>query len=113
MSGLILGYDEFQSGELLDSFRREMDSYYRSALQSFQSLTSTFLNKSPVPVRVQNDQTYFSCLSERKDVHQQLRRFTMGVQPKGLHMKSVFLQVQSKMEHVKIARSLDHPIQRA
>ena len=107
IASLVQAHDHYLSKELLAPVLRTIHKSYQSIKSDFDQLRSTFLGKPLTRRNPPPDLSQFSCESEKKQVAEQLRRYNIGSQARGLHFN--LRQAQTEEEHLRLALQAPHP----
>ena len=111
---LIRDYDRHVSIFLVHPYMQKCSQFIQSARREFRLLSERYF---PSPKTSSSNYTKlspceFKLLSERKDMDATVRRYTMGIQARGLHLV-LGSGILSMEEHVRVAQSLEHPLSSA
>ena len=107
LSTLVEAHDRYLSQDLLAPILRTIHRSFDSIKSDFERLRSSFLGKPLIRRNPPPDLSQFSCESKKKHVAEQLRRFNLGSQAKGLHFN--LRQATTEEEHLRLALAAPHP----
>ena len=111
LTDTVLGHQRFLQEQVLDPILRKLDSHLPKLTQEFASLRASFLGKPPLESREHHIEEDFSLPSPNRELGAQVRRYTLGTQPRGLHAR--LRQAATPQEHLQGAMSCPHPTKTA
>ena len=106
-SEMVTGHLAYLHDEILVPFMTRLQPVVRALRKDVLELTSSFLGRPPVPASHGVPQTDFYAQSKKRDVATSLRRFALGFQTRGLHLR--MREAATMEDHLYFAQQLAHP----
>ena len=107
LTDLIEAHDHFLRQEVDRNILFYLQGTIPKAVTQFHQLRRSFLGIDPVNPEFHSLGNQFSLESTRKQLNAQVRRYAMGQQAKGLHVK--MRAATTPIQHLKLAMEVPHP----